>query len=414
MKVFIFVVCLCVALVIIGLAVLSEQVNAPGAELIEYEPPPEVSLPDLTERFPAPDLADDVVMSPIPEPPAGEEISPVPEPPDDDIPPDPESDYTEDEEPSIITQEQEELFELPVNGATGWAARVLPLRRTPESVSDVITNLAPGQGFTILHERGNWWNIQLSGGMSGWVEHSSCFINLPDVIPSIIYDITNSYSSIKRSSGYDIPSITGQALYEAWAYNNRLGKYEFIVPSMYEMSKRVSEMQRAALADGNTIIIFEAFRPHETQQNVYRSLTDLMAANEVVRNAINTPPWSIGAFIATSLSNHQRAAAIDASLARIISHNERTIGNYTFTHIVEYEEYEMPSAMHELSPWAVMNSSTATTGATLLRGYFINQGFTSVSSEWWHFNEPTSISIATRFGISGAFFIDTIYSVLPV
>ena len=38
-------------------------------------------------------------------------------------------------------------------------------------------------------------------------------INLPDVIPSIIYDDTNSYSSIFRSNGKDIDGITYKVMY---------------------------------------------------------------------------------------------------------------------------------------------------------------------------------------------------------
>ena len=37
-------------------------------------------------------------------------------------------------------------------------------------------------------------------------------INLPDIIPSIIYDDTNSYSSLFKSSGIDIPNVTGKKL----------------------------------------------------------------------------------------------------------------------------------------------------------------------------------------------------------
>ena len=198
----------------------------------------------------------------------------------------------------INYSEQGGILELPVSGATGWAASTMPLRSEPNRSADVVLNLAPGQGFTILAEYGDWWNVRLGGigglskanSVSGWVLHRGCFINLPDVIPSVVFDITNAYSSVKRSGGYEIPNITGYALYEARAFNHRLGRYEFIVPVLYSTSLRIFQAQQSALADGNTIIIYEAFRPRITQQSVVNNLQLLMDSNAVVRRAINTPP----------------------------------------------------------------------------------------------------------------------------
>jgi len=326
-------------------------------------------------------------------------------------------------------------LELPIHGATGWAAVSMPMRSEPNQRADVVSNLAPGQGFTILKEYGEWWNVLLSSAdsnyaVSGWVLHRKCFINLPDIVPSVVFDITNAYSSLKRSSSYEIPNITGYTLYEAWAFNYRLGRYEFIVPVLYSTGRRIFEAQQAALADGNTIIIYEAFRPRTTQQSVVSNLRDLMDSNARVRRNINAPPWGLNWFIATGVSNHQRGVAIDAGLGRIVSYETRMSGIFSYTHVTAVERFVMPTQMHELSPQAVafsrpvsstspdawrtiMPAYSMTEGAMLLQYYLTNAGFTPLASEWWHFNDLEGARIANEIGIRGEFFTTTVYSQTP-
>jgi len=322
-------------------------------------------------------------------------------------------------------------LELPVSGATGWAASAMPMYGAPVSGASIVLNLSPGQAFTIIEEYDIWWNVRLGyDGVSGWVLHRGCFINLPDVIPSIVFDITNAYGSLKHSYGYEIPNITRYALYDAWAFNYRLGRYEFIVPALYSTSMLIFEAQQAALADGNTIVIYEAFRPRATQQSVVSNLQGLMNNNANVRRAINAPPWSLNWFISTGISNHQRGVAFDVGLGRVIAQETRTSGAYIYTHITTHKRHVMPTLMHELSPLAVTFaypvSSTCpntwraatpadsmTEGALLLQGYLTNVGFIPLASEWWHFNDPYGIRIANDARINGEFFTDAVYSKPP-
>ena len=69
-------------------------------------------------------------------------------------------------------------------------------------------------------------------------------VNLPDLIPSIIYDDTNAYSSLFKSSEIDIPNITGKQLYNNKTYNERLSKEEFMMPVIYAMAKKNHESSR--------------------------------------------------------------------------------------------------------------------------------------------------------------------------
>jgi len=375
-------------------------------------------------------------------------------------------------------------LELPVVGATGWAATYIPLLRLPylpvtvneapentynddlqeheyneqldeyyersetydeldevlsidyeqfdeeyteseydtyDTPSAIIETLPPGTAFVILDTHNEWWNVQLPHGATGWVISSMCFINLPDVIPSIVYNISNAHFSLLRSSGFDIPNISGHMLYNAWAFNERLGRQEFIVPALYHTSHRLFAAQQAALRQGDTIVVYEVFRPHATQQSTVSNLQYLIRQNEIVEAALNTPPWSPNWFISHGTSNHQRGAAIDASLARVTQYELRFTGDFAYRHITGFTMHHMPTAMHELHPSAAtftgprtnIPADTMTEGALLLQRYFTQAGFNPLASEWWHFDDPIGISIARGHNMLGNFNTETIYSVIP-
>jgi len=300
----------------------------------------------------------------------------------------------------------------------------------PDTASEIVTGFDDGQVFVILKEYDDWWHVKTDTGEIGWIEHIGCLINLPDVIPSIVYNVTNAYSALTRSSGYEIPGVTGEVLYEAWSYNPRLFKEEFIVPSLYSSAKLLFKAQQLALEAGDTIIMHEAYRAFESTQRSVSLLQELMNENRTVRDAINTDPWSLTWFIATSISNHQRGVAFDISLGKILSQDTRQIGGILFKNVVSYEEYDMPTTIHELSPLAATFTravssrsrdawrsatltDTMTPGAVRLQGYMDKAGFTPLASEWWHFNDLDGVAAAIDLNITGSFFIEDILSVLP-
>ena len=178
-------------------------------------------------------------------------------------------------------------------------------------------------------------------------------INLPDITPSIIYDDTNGYSSIFRSSEIDIPNVTGKQLYDNKAYNKRLSKDEFMMPVMYEMAIKIMKAQELALKEGYSLKIYETYRPYKAQKNVSTNLSKLMNSNKTVYNGINGGGWKEGWFIAQVLSNHQKGIAMDVSLVKINEYDVGKTGNYKYMIITDYKEEKMPTKMHELSNKAI-------------------------------------------------------------
>lgn len=302
---------------------------------------------------------------------------------------------------------------------------------TPDPMEGALLVLEPGTAFRILKESGAWWQV-LAQGVTGWVEHRYCLINLPDVVPSMIYNDTNAYSSVYVSCGKSIPNITGKALYQAKADNPRLGRREFMMPVLYAMAKNVCQAQQNALAEGNTLVLYEGFRPYDAQTAVAKGLGALAKRDGEVKAGISTSPWSISWFIATGVSNHQRGYAIDVSLAKVTRAHMARIGKYGFVQVDEYEEYTMPTAIHELSMAAATFtapvdsfSGTAWKRATLapamaanqpalaLQRYCTSAKLTPLSSEWWHFNDLAAHSQARAYPSRGDYRIQNCLSAVP-
>lgn len=319
-------------------------------------------------------------------------------------------------------------FELPLNGSTGYASIAMNMVKSPTS-STVVKKLSAGDGFRILEEDGNWWKVK-TGETTGYVKHKYCMINLPDIIPSIVYDDTNSYQSLFTSSYTAIPNVTGEKLYDVLAYNKRLEKDEYRMPIIYAMAKKIMKAQQAALKDDYSLKIYETFRPYETQKRVASNLKELMENNKDVYNGIYGGGWSEDWFIAQSISNHQRGVAMDVSLVKVEDTQIKTTGEYKYLEVTQYMEEEMPTKMHELSDKAVTfkygvqtSSKTAwksvplatsmTEGAKRLQKYCTEADLTPLSSEWWHFNDlDAKQEIGSNYS-TGRYYIEDSFSIVP-
>ena len=296
-------------------------------------------------------------------------------------------------------------LELPVNGATGFSPIRMEMRALAHSESSVIKFLEPGEAFLIISEQGDWWEIE-SGGNTGYVRHELCMINLPDVIPSIRYNNTNTYSSRFASSWYYIPNISGRALYPGRTFNERFGREEYIVAVMYSMAKKIHKAQQSALANGDSLVIYEGFRPLSVQLRVAAELAALADVNEDVYRGLNSSSWSLNWFISTGVSNHQRGCSIDVGLVRPELEYAVTSRHKYLAHISTPFYFQMPSPIHELSIESVvfahpvsinLNSHWQNTPlspgmrdnqpAQRLQRYCTDAGLTPLASEWWHFDD---------------------------
>lgn len=312
-------------------------------------------------------------------------------------------------------------FELPLEGATGYCLVTCNVRVKDDFTSDIITAAKAGTPFTILEVGDKCFRARL-GDTEGWISKVYTMINLPDVIPSIIYDATNSYNSLFRSLGNEIPGITGVGHYTGKTWNARLGRDEFNMPVLYAMAVKVAKVQKTMLADGNSLVLYEGFRPMSLQNNVVQALRTLSTSNSDVYHAISDWPWNISWFIATGTSNHQKGYAMDCSFAHVDSAEVLSAGEgYSYYHPTAWTLYDMPTAMHELSNKSVRYTapvdsysptawksakhvSSWNAPAQQLEDYCTSVGLSPLASEWWHFNDLDAYQMTGGVG-TGNFMI---------
>lgn len=321
-------------------------------------------------------------------------------------------------------------FELPLIGATGFVSYPIALHTTGDISSAVVEKLQPGDAFTVLEENGEWWRVTMEEGAQGWVQNVTCYLNIPDVIPSVVIDNTNAQASVFVSSGVDIPEITGEKLYTSLCYNERFRDDRHVVAANYTMVKKIYAAQQAALADGYTLVINETFRPLDVQLQVSAQLATLREQNATVRAGIDKSPWGISWFISNRLSTHQMGCAMDVSLAKVSTLTWDVCGEYLYPTVTAYTPCEMPTAIHELSAAAVslkspVNSYSPTAWKTIqpagsmtqdalrLKQYCTGAGMSPLASEWWHFNDlDTKERIGSRY-VSEVFYLDSCVSKIP-
>lgn len=325
------------------------------------------------------------------------------------------SETTTKKESTSLTIEEPEApiyqgdYELPLAGATGYASVSLEVKKEPEATAEVLTSISPGTAYTILGEENVWLNIKLDDTV-GWIQNQYSLVNLPDIVPSIIYKNTNVEASVFYSSGQTIPGITHQSLYKSKGFNDRLKKEQFIMPVLFPMAKKLMAMQKMALSENNTLVLYEAFRPLSVQLQVAEAVKNLASENPQVLQGITQPPWSINWFISTQVSNHQVGYAIDVSLAKVAVFSEEKYGKHRVRTVSRYEEYAMHTNIHELSvrsaiytaPVTVLSPTAWQQGVLtpevnqfelLLQKYATSSGLTPLASEWWHFNDLDALNL---------------------
>lgn len=280
----------------------------------------------------------------------------------------------------------DKTFTRGIGGATAWVAVPGDATETVKINNKMYKN---GTRLKMLYldDTGVYVEV-ISDGNIGHINFTNIFVNLKDLEPDIIGNITNTSKSIYTSSGYSISYLTGQRL-----YNWRNSEW---VAMRYSTAKQVAQAQRNAHKNGYNLKIYDAYRPYYASVNACDRLQHLYNTNTTVQKGINqlnytingirgTSFWGTSWFIAQGISAHNLGLAVDVTLVPINS----------------TEEVKMPSAMHELSTLACKRTSK--TGAKIdsfstnkyavaLNGFFTsassnisNPNMTDLASEWWHY-----------------------------
>ena len=193
------------------------------------------------------------------------------------------------------------------------------------------------------------------------------------------------------------------------------------MPVLYATAKKICAAQQKALAQGNSLKLYEAYRPYAIQRAVVKALTELAEQDPLVKAGITTEPWSMTYFINTGYSNHQKGFAVDVSLVKVTATQTGSTGGYSYLKVTKYGEYEMPTPIHELSMAAASTTGPGETTladsmndpAVALRNYFRKAGMTPLESEWWHFNDYAARTLGEGRTCTGGFEITCCRSTAP-
>jgi len=127
-------------------------------------------------------------------------------------------------------------------------------------------------------------------------------------------------------------------------------------------ARKLAVAAALATAAGFKLVVLDAYRPLSAQARMWEAMPE---------------PGFVAP--ATRGSNHNRGAAVDVTLAG-----------------ADGLELPMPSGFDEFSERASRlyrgGDPAALANSDALRGYMEEAGFKAYDGEWWHFNDPDSLS----------------------
>lgn len=136
-------------------------------------------------------------------------------------------------------------FELPLEGSTGFAgAAVMPLYEKPDETSAVLRRLAAGDMFYIRQESGSYWQVCLLDGTVGWLENELCMINLPDVLPSIVYENPNARHPSSERAERTLKALLDKSYMMACSTTSVSDGMNLLCPSTTLWQKKLARLKK--------------------------------------------------------------------------------------------------------------------------------------------------------------------------
>ena len=181
-----------------------------------------------------------------------------------------------------VAQDKIGNFSATLYGAIAWTNRNVNIRREPIENSKLLGTIPTGAKLTILSsDNPTTKYIKISyNGIIGYVYSDFLLINLPDVIPDIVYYITNADKSLYKAANTSIADVTGKNLYGfSKKYNAKIGKNTYYVPLLYPVAKQLQGAYNIAKKDGYNLKIYDTYRPNDVTKYVNSKFRSLYNSN---------------------------------------------------------------------------------------------------------------------------------------
>ena len=247
------------------------------------------------------------------------------------------------------------------------ASNVINLRSEPNSGSDRITTISLGQVVEASRVVEGWYEVTVLPGMFNGFIRSDLLLSYDENIQYFAYPRVENI--VFRGNEYQVTLVDVRTIIPDLVYDLVFATpYNFTGRTLYARdvpllqlgtAEKLREAQEIFAEYGFRIKLFDAYRPMSVSGILY----DIVQDRRYV-----APPGA---------STHNRAAAVDITLVD-------RYGN----------ELEMPSPMHTFNETAHRTSTTMSAEARanmdLLTSVMVRVGFTTITSEWWHFNDSNS------------------------
>lgn len=305
---------------------------------------------------------------------------------------------------AAVSQQMEQVTKESPIYCTVWANQEIPVYANAQKTEE-LGKIKAGSAWCVVEETEGMFGIYYQG-QTAYVDSNLCFINLPEYMADMCsYNITNSYASLYMMHEFEIPEVTN--VITAGYEDVQLGKNEYLVPLLYPTAKRLANAARTAIEKGYRLKIYDAFRPQEATLEIYeltesildtpipelpftekktveelnlptpRKEIDPITGLEVIipltyREVMIVEPYKLNYFVAKGTSKHNYGIALDLTLEKLSNG----------------KELEMQTSMHDLSHYSARdyNNSSAKSLSSIMK----SAGFTTLVSEWWHFNDLES------------------------
>lgn len=266
-----------------------------------------------------------------------------------------------------LMQEQEpeeEKLDLNVRGATIWPVQELSVM---DAEGNELCTVKEGTPLVALAQADGLFKIYYNN-RTGYISSDCCMINLPDIMQEEMeYDITNSYSSIFMIHGNEIDAITGEVLYPEVMVEDDT----YLVPLLFPVAEKLYRAEEDALSRNVTLKIYDAYRPYEVSKYIYSTMMRFLDENpeyqDMMTESVNGKTFGPSAFLNKGVSFHNYGVAVDITLVDLDTN----------------EELKMQAPMHELSTKSIHANDNK--NARLLKEIMTAHSFTTISSEWWHY-----------------------------
>ena len=287
-------------------------------------------------------------------------------------------------------------FEKNVKGATVWPMVNIALYKNSNGTNKIGT-IPQGTALKAIdmtnktNESRSYVKVRYNNN-EGYIDGWLTMINLKDVIPSALYNITNASSSMFKSRSHDLSSVTGKDIYGS-------GWNSDMAPIRIETAKKIQKAQTAAKAHGNKIKIYDSFRPWTAQRKV--------------ANAVNSSWFTGKTYYITSDFDYSKNTNgyyqtyigdykgwfIAIASSKPSSHNVAKAIDTTMVFSDDNQEIPTQSKMHELSGNSIPTKAQVDShkGELALNYLFTNSGFYFLPSEWWHFEDVKNVGYGNYY-----------------